>query len=95
MSSIRFGEFRGLTDARAGTYAAACARGEHKIEAAHQGPLGVADIETKNDFIAKPWGMRLLQTRCHVLGVGDTRCTDKELRQWRLCVTFSGYARIK
>ena len=28
----------------------------HGIEAAHQGPLGVADIKTKNDFIAKPWG---------------------------------------
>lgn len=30
-----------------------------------------------------------MQTRCHVLGVGDTRCRDKELRQWIACVTLS------
>jgi hypothetical protein len=26
---------------------------------------------------------------CHVLGAWDAPCYDKELRQWKLCVTFS------
>jgi hypothetical protein len=64
----------------------ACERG---IEAAHKGPLAVADTEIKEASLQSLGGMRPLRTSCHLLGVGDTRCRDKELRQWMLCVTFS------
>ena len=49
----------------------------------------MADTETKNGFVAKPWGNTSIADACHMLGVGDTSCWDKDLRQWVLCVTFS------
>lgn len=34
-----------------------------------------------------------MQARRHVLGAGNARCRDKELRQWTPCVTFSASPR--
>lgn len=67
--------------ARAGAYAAARANEGNGIEAAHNGPLGVADKQTRKASLQSLGGLRLLRTRCHVLGIGDMRCDDKELRQ--------------
>ena len=61
----------------------------HGIEAAHKGPLGVADTETRR-LRCKAFEECVRCRRwCHMLGVDNTRCSDKELRQWSLCVTFS------
>lgn len=59
------------------------------IEAALEGPLGVADEQLRKASLQSLGRMRPLQTRCHLVGVGDTRCRDNELRQWMPCVTFS------
>jgi hypothetical protein len=37
--------------------------------------------------------MRPLRTWCHMLGVWDTHCCDRELRQFMLCVTLSATPR--
>lgn len=63
------------------------------IEAALQGPLGIADIETTGASLRSRGGMRPLRTRRHVLGAGNAPCRDKELRQWMPCVTFSASPR--
>jgi hypothetical protein len=63
------------------------------IEAALQGPLGMADIETTGASLRSRGGMRPLQARRHVLGAGNAPCRDKELRQRMPCVTFSASPR--
>ena len=57
------------------------------------GPLGMADTETTGASLRSRGGMRPLRTRRHVLGAGNASCRDKELRQWRSCVTFSASPR--
>ena len=62
---------------------------EREIEAAHKGPLGLADIERRDASLQSAEGNASVADACHVLGVGEYACCDRELRQSWLCVTFS------
>jgi hypothetical protein len=51
-------------------------------------------VEQREGFVAKQLEDCVRCGRwCHVLGAWDAPCCDRELRQWKLCVTFSASPR--
>ena len=90
-ASIRFGEFRGLTAARAGGIRG-CPCLRRGIEAAHREGRSGWLIPNKERLHCEAVADGV---RCDAVSHarrGDTRCRDNELRQWMPCVTLSGFA---
>jgi hypothetical protein len=86
---IRSGEFRSLTAARAGDMRCCPRSYEREIEACPRRAARDGCAERREASLRSRGGRAHCERCRHMLGLGDWRCSDNELRQWMLCVTFS------